>query len=202
MALFRSYGLCYHFGDKTLPDAKIGFFDEYRYLCEDVKTAVVRRLLHKLPLIVLCIAALLLSGCKKVKDINVTSVNVEAIAPQGLSGINVFLAVGIDNPAFQIGLEDISGALKHSGKVLGRVSVDPFIVQARSAEIYHLKAFVTLGEDATLRSLMMLTDMSKLNECMIDVSVTPRLKSGLGAPIRIKDIPLKKLLENSGDEKK
>ena len=144
---------------------------------------------------------LTLGGCKKVKDIRVTSVAVEAISPQGLKGINVFLAVGIDNPAFQIGLEDIHGALKHSGKVLGRVTVDPFTVQARSAEIYHLRAFVTLGEDATLRDLLMLTDMAKLNECMVDVSATPRLKSGIGAPLTIKDIPLKKLLEKTENEK-
>ncbi len=144
---------------------------------------------------------LTLGGWKKVTDIRVTSVAVEALSPQGLKGINVFLAVGIDNPAFQIGLEDIHGALKHSGKVLGRVTVDPFTVQARSAEIYHLRAFVTLGEDATLRDLLMLTDMAKLNECMVDVSATPRLKSGIGAPLTIKDIPLKKLLEKTENEK-
>ena len=144
---------------------------------------------------------LTLGGCGKVKDIKVTSVKVESIAPQGLQGINVFLAVGIDNPAFQIGLEDINGALKHSGKVLGRVVMDPFTVQARSAEIYHVRAFVTLGEEATLRDLLMLTDMAKLNECTVDVSATPRLKSGLGTPLTIKDISVKKLLENDDNEK-
>lgn len=161
----------------------------------------MRNGIHRLVLLVLSAMLLTLGGCKKVKDIRVTSVAVEAISPQGLKGINVFLAVGIDNPAFQIGLEDIHGALKHSGKVLGRVTVDPFTVQARSAEIYHLRAFVTLGEDATLRDLLMLTDMAKLNECMVDVSATPRLKSGIGAPLTIKDIPLKKLLEKTDNEK-
>lgn len=142
-----------------------------------------------------------LGGCKNVKDIRVTSVNVESIAPQGLKGVNVFLAVGIDNPAFQIALEDIDGAVKHSGKVLGRVTVDPFTIWARSAEIYHVKAFVTLGEDARLKDLLLLTDMTKLYECTVDVSATPRLKNGLGAPITITDIPLKKLLEKTSNEK-
>ncbi|MBQ3608172.1 MAG: hypothetical protein II991_07760 [Bacteroidales bacterium] len=149
---------------------------------------------HKLLLVILTVMLLALGGCRKIKDISVTSVKVEAIAPQGLQGVNVFLAVGIDNPAMQISLENIQGALKHSGKVLGRVAVDPFTVQARSAEIYHLRAFVTIGEDATIKDLLMLTDMAKLQECMIDVSATPRLKSGLGAPIKLDDIPLKKLL--------
>ena len=148
-------------------------------------------------IVLLSVMLLALSGCKSVrnvKNISVSSVKVEAIAPQGLQGINVFLAIGIDNPAMQITLENINGALKYSGKVLGRVSVDPFTLQARSAEIYHLRAFVTLGEDATLKDLLMLADMTKLQECMVDVSATPRLKSGLGAPINLKDIPLKKLL--------
>ena len=149
---------------------------------------------HKLLLVILTVMLLALGGCRKIKDISVTSVKVEAIAPQGLQGVNVFLAVGIDNPAMQISLENIQGALKHSGKVLGRVAVDPFTVQARSAEIYHLRAFVTIGEDATIKDLLMLTDMAKLQECTIDVSATPRLKSGLGAPIKLDDIPLKKLL--------
>ena len=130
-------------------------------------------------ILLLSVMLLALSGCKSVrnvKNISVSSVKVEAIAPQGLQGINVFLAIGVDNPAMQITLENINGALKYSGKVLGRVSVDPFTLQARSAEIYHLRAFVTLGEDATLKDLLMLTDMTKLQECMVDVSVTPRIK--------------------------
>lgn len=174
---------------------KIGFFAEYRYLCEDVNVSKVRNLTHKFLLVMLSVMVLTFSGCKKIKDITVTSVAVEAISPQGLKGLNVYLAVGIDNPAMQISLEDINGALKHSGKVIGRVAMDPFVLQARSAEIYHLKAFVTLGEDATLRDLLLLTDVERLYECVVDVSATPRLKGGLGAPLKIKDIPLKKLLE-------
>jgi hypothetical protein len=115
--------------------------------------------------------------------------------------LNVYVAVGVDNPAFQIGLEDIQGSLKHSGKVIGRLAMDPFVLQARSAEIYHLKGLVTLGEDATLRDLMMLADMTRLNECMVDVSLKARLKNGVTAPINVKDIPLKKLLDSTSNEK-
>ena len=178
-----------------LGKAKIGFFDEYRYLCMDVKTCIVRNRTHKFLLVMLSVMVMALSGCKNIKDITVTSVSVESIAPQGLKGINVYLAVGIDNPAFQISLEDIHGTLNHSGKVIGRMAMDPFVLQGRSAEVYHLKAFLSIGEDATLRDLLMLTDVEKLYECTVDVSATPRLKSGLGAPVTLRDIPLKKLLE-------
>ncbi|MBO7192423.1 MAG: hypothetical protein J6V17_03430 [Bacteroidales bacterium] len=157
---------------------------------------------YRLLIVILSVMALGLSGCKKVKEITVTSVQVESISPQGLRGVNVYLAVGIDNPAFYIGMEDVHGALKHSGKVLGRIALDPFVLQAKSAEIYHLKAFVSLGEDAKLRDLLMLTNMEKLNECVIDVYATPKLKSGLGAPITVKNIPLKELLESTIENEK
>ncbi len=148
----------------------------------------------KLLTVILSALVLTLTSCNKVKDIKVTSVKIEAIAPQGLQGLNVFLAVGIDNPAFQVGLEDINGALKHSGKVLGRATMDSFVLWARSAEVYHLRAFVKLGEDATLKDLLMLTDAERLEECMVDVSARIRLKNGTAVPLNIKDIPLKKLL--------
>ena len=80
--------------------------------------------------------------------------------------------------------------------------MDPMVLQRKSAEIYHVKAFLSLGEDAGLRDLLMLTNIEKLYECTVDVSATPRLKSGLGAPITLKDIPLKKLLEDDENEKK
>lgn len=180
---------------------KIGFFAEYRYLCEDVKLMKVKTWIHKVLIIILSAFVLALTGCKGVKDISITSVELEAVSPQGFKGLNVYVAVGVDNPAFQIGLEDIQGSLKHSGKVIGRLAMDPFVLQARSAEIYHLKGLVTLGEDATLRDLMMLADMTRLNECMVDVSLKARLKNGVAAPINVKDIPLKKLLDSTSNEK-
>lgn len=161
----------------------------------------MKKLVYKLLVISLSACLMTLAGCKKVKDVKITSVQLEALAPQGLTGLNAFLAVGIDNPAFQVRLEDITGALKHSGKVIGRLAMDPFTVYGRSAEIYHLKALLTIGEDATLKDIMLLTDMARLNECVVDISLKAELKSGVSAPIEIKDIPLKKLLERANNEK-
>ena len=156
---------------------------------------------HRLLVIILSFVVLMFSGCKNVKDIRVVSAEIEKIALQGFTGLEVHVAVGIDNPAMQIGLEDIQGSIKHSGKVLGRMTVAPFTLKAKSAEIYHLKARLSIGEDATLRDLMKFTDIARLEECMIDVTATPRLKNGLGAPIKLHDIPLKKLLESTQNEK-
>ena len=158
---------------------------------------IMRIRTHRLAVIILSFLVLMFSGCKNVKDIKVVSAEVEKVALLGFTGLEVHMAIGIDNPALQIGLEDINGAIKHSGKVLGRMTVAPFTLKAKSAEVYHLKARLTLGEDATVRDLMKFTDPARLEECMIDLNATPRLKSGLGTPIKLQDIPLKKLLESN-----
>ena len=151
----------------------------------------VKYLIKRLPVLLLCVLMSCLSGCNKVKQIKVTSVALESVGLRGFKGLDIGLAIGIDNPAFGVDISEIEGALKHSGKVLGRVSLDPFRLHGRSAEIYHLKATLTLGEDATLKDLLMLTDMVRLNECMVDVSLKAKLKNGVAAPVNIKDIPLK-----------
>lgn len=158
----------------------------------------MKNLVRKLSVAVLCALVVCLSGCNKVKQISVTSVGVESIAPVGFRGVNVYLAVGIDNPAFQIGLSEIEGSLKHSGKILGRLAMDPFVLQAKSAEIYHLKALVTIDKEASLSELLALMDEKVLNECLLDISVRVQLKSGVAKKIRLNDIPLKKLLESTG----
>ena len=144
-----------------------------------------------------------LTGCsniQKVKEIRVTSLMIEKISPAGLRGLDVYLAVGIDNPAFQIGLTEINGSLTHSGKVLGRLAMDPVTIYGKSAEIYHLKANISLAQEASLRDLLTLADPQQLMECMVNISVRPVLKSGLSVPIELKDIPLKKLLNSGNNE--
>ena len=158
-------------------------------------------------IILVAAAALILclTGCsdiQKVKEINVTSLTIEKISPAGMRGLNVYLAVGIDNPSIQIGLTEINGSLTHSGKVLGRLAMDPVTIYGKSAEIYHLKANVSLDKEATIRDLMLLTDPQKLYECMVNISVRPVLKNGMSLPIELNDIPLKKLLNSENNETK
>lgn len=143
-------------------------------------------------------AVLMLPGCanlKKIKEIKVNDVKVESIIPNGLKGVVLNMAVEVDNPASQLSLTDISAALEHSGKVLGRVVVDPFTLQGKSVDIYRLKADVTLGEGMSILELAKFTDKAVLEESVVDFSA--KVKIGKGSPknIRFNDVPLKKLLE-------
>ena len=154
----------------------------------------MKKLVERLALVLLCAAVMCLTGCGDVRDIKVTSVNIESISLNGFRGANVDLAVGIDNPAFQVGLSEIEGSLKLSGKVLGRMAMDPFVLQARSAEVYHLKTSVNIEQGVTLAELLALTDAETLNKCMVDVSVRATLKGGISKRLKFNDIPLTNLL--------
>lgn len=157
----------------------------------------MKNLLKRVILIAVSAMALCLTGCKdiqNIKNIKVTSVAVETISPNGLRGMTVGLAVGVDNPSFNVDLSEINGALKLSGKVLGRVTMDPFTLHGRSAEIYHLRAVVTIEQGVTLSELAALLDMETLNQCMVDVSARATLKNGLSKVLNFNDIPVKDLL--------
>lgn len=154
----------------------------------------VKKLVERLALALLCAAVMCLTGCGDVRDIKVTSVEIENISLNGFRGANVDLAVGVSNPAFHVELSEIEGSLKLSGKVLGRMTMAPFVLHARSTEIYHLKTVVSIEPGVTLKELVALTDMETLNTCMVDVSARATLKGGVSKVLRFNDIPLTDLL--------
>ena len=96
------------------------------------------------------LALLCLCGCSKYKQIRPVSANVESISPQGFRTVAAVVALEIDNPAGQVTLSEIEGQIVRSGKVFGKVAVDPFILEARSLKTYHLRAEINLGEDVNL----------------------------------------------------
>lgn len=152
-------------------------------------------------LLVVAVILVCLTGCGNFKEIKVNSANVEKMSPYGLKGVDVGLAVEVDNPAVQIKFSDMQATLKHSGKVLGTVVVDPFTMNGRSVEIYHLDARMTLDEDVSLYEMLMLLDKTFVEDCMIDVTVKGKLKSGISKTIKKNDIPLKKLLKHAEQNK-
>ena len=175
-------------------NTKIGFFIEYSYLCNDVKFADMKIRM----LITALLAVFLTVGCadiKRLEDMKIDSVTVENLSPVGLRGLDLTLALNVDNPGAQVSLSEISALLEHSGKVLGKVAVDPFILQGKTAGTYHLKAGITLSEDATILDLAKLLDKKVLDEMLVDLSAVVRLRKGPSRKMEMNDIPLKKLIE-------
>ena len=142
-----------------------------------------------------------LTGCRNIKDIRVTSVQVESVSMKGFKSLDLFLSVGVENPARQVRLSEIDGSLIHSGKIIGKLAMDPFVLLARSSETYTLKANVSLAKGAGLKDLMLLADQKGLNECTVDISAKAAYGKGAPMPVKMKNIPLKELLDRIDNEK-
>ena len=142
-----------------------------------------------------------LTGCKNVKDIRITSAKLESVSPRGFKSLDVFFTVGVDNPARQVKISEIDGSLKHSGKVIGKLAMDPFVLTARSSETYTFKANVSLAKGAGFKDLMMLASPDGLNECTVDLTAKAAYGKGAPMPVKLKDIPLKELLDKIENEK-
>ncbi len=144
---------------------------------------------------VICLSAC--SGVKKLEEIRITSADIGKITPNGLKGIKLDLHVGVDNPGAQVSLSEISCDIKHFGKVLGKVAVDPFTLHPRTEDKYDLKADVSLGEGLTLFDAGRLLDKKALDEVTVDVKANVKLKSGISKKLVVNEIPLKKLIETA-----
>jgi hypothetical protein len=150
-------------------------------------------------LIVLVVAIMLVSltGCGKFEDIKVNYVKPVNVFPHGFKGANVELAVEIDNPAVQIQLSDMEAVLKHSGKIIGKVTVDPFTMKGRTVETYYLMARVTYAQGLSLKEIWSMIDKNFLDKCYVDITVTGKLKCGISKTIKKNGIPLKKLMNHA-----
>ena len=130
----------------------------------------------------------------KYKQIKVTGGKIDSIAMVGLRTINLTLTVGIDNPAGKLDVREAEGELIHFGKVIGKVTLNPFIVNDKSNRNHKLSAKVELSPQVGLRELMTFMDMNKLYECNVNIHVKGYV-AGVPVKMNIKEMPLKKLLE-------
>lgn len=141
-----------------------------------------------------CLALSLLTGCANYKQIRVTGGKIETISMVGLRAINMTLSVGIDNPAGKLDVREVSGQLTHFGKVIGKVTLDPFIVNEKSNRNHKLTATLELSPQVGLRELMGFMDMNRLYECNVNIHIKGYV-AGMPVKKNIKEMPLKKLLE-------
>lgn len=136
-----------------------------------------------------------LSGCAKYRQIRPVSAGIESVMPSGLRSVVLMVAVEIDNPAGQLTLSDVSGVISRSGKVFGRVAVDPFIIKARELGKYHLRTVVTLDEGVSLLEMMTLLKGNVIEECVVDLYAKVSLKNGLSRKMAYEGLPLKKFYQ-------
>ena len=147
-------------------------------------------------LISIAIMVLVLGSCAKVKQVGVTSFELDSITPKGLRALTVKMSVGVHNPANEITLSEISGEAVVSGKVIGNVAVAPVVLTARKDSSYTVKADLTLAEGVSVFEVLALAkDKSAIENGTANVYAKAKLKGGPSKKIKMEDVPLKKLKE-------
>jgi len=146
--------------------------------------------------ILLIAAAVLVSGCaKSYKDIRVTSLKLVSVSPRGITGIDVLVELGIDNPIAGFEVFDLSGILKMDGKPCLNITADQLVVQGSSSKVYRIPL---VGElDGSFNPLMLVTLFQNMDPTRFtaDISARVNLRGGVGKVIELKDQPLDILLE-------
>ena len=153
---------------------------------------------RKLEIAILSLCVLLLSGCstvQKLKSIKVTSATVESINPMGLRGLDADLLIGLDNPATQFTLEDISGTLYNKGAEFIYFTADPVTVKARATSVYEVHASAILAPGVNLLQVLSLARNYNPEDIEIDVDFTIKLRSGVGKVISLKKLNLKEMMD-------
>ena len=166
----------------------------------DIKEYKVKR---KSLIILIAMLAFVLSsltGCRKYEQITIVSGEIESVEMDGLKAVNVILRLEVDNPAGKVVIESAEGTVKHFGKVIGKVTLAPMALLPRRTAEYHVKAHLELASGLKLMDILSLAAPGKIEEMIVDLSFTG--KAG-GVVIRrnINDVPLKKLLEKTINEK-
>ena len=149
---------------------------------------------YSLLLALVCAMLMSMTGCSKYKQITLSGGKIETVTLSGLRSANLVMSVNIHNPAGKLDARQIDGVLTYFGKVLGKVSVCPFIIDAKSDKAYRLTAKVELAEGVGLRQLMVLMNGSALDDCMADIDVSGYV-AGIKVQKKIRNKSLKELLE-------
>ncbi len=145
-------------------------------------------------------AAICLSGCngiKKLQDIRITSASIGGIVPDGLKSVALECRVGVDNPGTKVDLSNIYCEVKHFGKVIGKVAIAPFTLEAKTEQGYNLKADVKLGESVTIFDLGQMLNKVAAEDFTVDIQANVKIKGLAPKKLTYKDIPLKKLIETA-----
>jgi hypothetical protein len=141
-----------------------------------------------------------LTGCRKYEQITITSGEIESVAMDGLKAVDVVLCLEIDNPAGKVIVESAEGIVRHFGKVIGKVTLAPIALLPRRTAEYHVKAHIELDRGMKMMDVLSLAAPGKIEEMTVDLSFYGKA-GGVVVKRNINDVPLKKLLEKTINEK-
>jgi hypothetical protein len=137
-----------------------------------------------------------LVSCNKIREIRPTSFELVSVSPKGFYSADVDFKLGIHNPALQIGFSDIFAEVVLNGKVIGNVSVAPFVMEAKLDKVYDINALLTLNKGTSVLNLIpLLKSPDAMKNAHINLRVRATLKNGISKELVWNEVPVEKLIK-------
>lgn len=156
---------------------------------------MVKRISYRLLLLV-CVAIMSLVSCNKIREVRPTSFELVSVSPKGFYSADVDFKLGIHNPALQIGFSDIFAEVVLNGKVIGNVSVAPFVMEAKSDKVYDMNALLALNKGTSVLNLIpLLKSPDAMKNAHINLRVRATLKNGISKELVWNEVPVEKLIK-------
>lgn len=156
---------------------------------------MVKRISYRLLLLV-CVVIMSLVSCNKIREIRPTSFELVSVSPKGFYSADVDFRLGIHNPALQIGFSDIFAEVVLNGKVIGNVSVAPFVMEAKSDKVYDMNALLALNKGTSVLNLIpLLKNPDAMKNAHINLRVRATLKNGISKELVWNEVPVEKLIK-------
>lgn len=156
---------------------------------------LVKRISYRLLLLV-CVVIMFLVSCNKIREIRPTSFELVSVSPKGFYSADVDFKLGIHNPALQIGFSDIFAEVVLNGKVIGNVSVAPFVMEAKSDKVYDMNALLALNKGTSVLNLIpLLKNPDAMKNAHINLRVRATLKNGISKELVWNEVPVEKLIK-------
>lgn len=145
----------------------------------------------------LLLSAFLLQGCSGYRQISLEDVEIGKVKITAFTGAQVQTTLKINNPTrstFRI--TSLEGIVKNGELEFARVSLpQEFSVQPGAPAIVETKLAVEVSDPLALLSSGLSLNSLKAENFTVDVAVQIK-KGGVSKWMRMKDVPLKQLLEN------
>ena len=128
----------------------------------------------------------------KVKDIAITSVGVSYIVPTSTRSVDAKLMLGINNPARQFAVRDVSGVIRYQGKDIAHFVSGGVELEGNAEKVYALPCTVTLADGVSILEVLVIASKGSLTGLTADVDIQAALRKNgvLRAPYHFRDLDI------------
>lgn len=143
-----------------------------------------------------------LTGCEKVKEINVTSFELVSVNPKGLTELDALVKIGVHNPTVAFEISDATGTLNLEGSPCLSLAADQLIIAGNTDKVYSIPVRGTMAEGFNPFQLLKLINGNSLDleKLTVDVNAKVSLRGGVGKKLELKNIKLNSLMKAKENE--